>query len=300
MLAFSSVRDDVPAADVARDLERLSHEAQAADQPALAATAMKAHHALVQAAGAEDEAAVRGELSEALVDFVATSSDPVGLEPAPAESSPVEPIALDFGLSTTSAALAQDDEMREIFLEEAREVLTSAETARAELAAAPEDLAAMTTLRRAFHTLKGSSRMVGLKNFGEAAWACEQLYNTHLADQSPAPAGLVDFTTWALGYLGAWVDDVSAGRRGAHDAGAVIDAANRVGAPEASHPSWNLWAKRRSARTSARCPSPNRFPKSSRPPRPTSAMPIPRRCPRSTSNRWRLKRPPSPSRSPSS
>ena len=33
MLAFTSVRDDVPLEDVTRDLERLSHEAQAADQP---------------------------------------------------------------------------------------------------------------------------------------------------------------------------------------------------------------------------------------------------------------------------
>ena len=33
MLAFSSVRDDVPVEEVTRDLERLSHEAQAADQP---------------------------------------------------------------------------------------------------------------------------------------------------------------------------------------------------------------------------------------------------------------------------
>jgi hypothetical protein len=36
MLAFTSVREDVPVEDVTRDLERLSHEAQAADQPALA------------------------------------------------------------------------------------------------------------------------------------------------------------------------------------------------------------------------------------------------------------------------
>ena len=33
MLAFSSVREDVPLQEVTRDLERLSHEAQAADQP---------------------------------------------------------------------------------------------------------------------------------------------------------------------------------------------------------------------------------------------------------------------------
>ena len=37
--------------------------------------------------------------------------------------------------------------------------------------------------------------MVGLKEFGEAAWACEQLYNTQLADQPRRPSPtLLDFT----------------------------------------------------------------------------------------------------------
>ena len=42
MLAFSSVREDVPIQEVTLELERLSHEAQAADQPTLAAAVLKA------------------------------------------------------------------------------------------------------------------------------------------------------------------------------------------------------------------------------------------------------------------
>ncbi|MES2227634.1 MAG: Hpt domain-containing protein [Pseudomonadota bacterium] len=229
MLAFTSVRDDVPLADVARDLERLSHEAQAADQPALAATVQKAQQALEQAGGAADQALVRGELSEALVDFVATASDPVGLAPEQPRAQVSTPMTLDFAPSTGSAQLAQDDEMRAIFLEEAREVLATATQASADLAKAADDLGLLTTLRRAFHTLKGSSRMVGLKDFGEAAWACEQLYNTHLADQSAAPQALLDFTGWSLGYLTDWVEDIAQQRDGGHAAVAVIDAAKRVG-----------------------------------------------------------------------
>ena len=239
MLAFSSVRDDVPVAEVARDLERLAQEAQAADQPALAAAVHKAQEALYQADSPAGEAQVRGELSEALVDFVSTASDPVGLDPIVERAAPGRatayrisaPMTLDFAPSTASAQLAQDDEMREIFLEEAREVLATAAAARTDLENAPDDLAAMTTLRRAFHTLKGSSRMVGLKEFGEAGWACEQLYNTHLADQHAAPASLLSFTAWCLDYLAGWVDDISAKRSGVHDAATVIAAAKRVGEP---------------------------------------------------------------------
>jgi chemosensory pili system protein ChpA (sensor histidine kinase/response regulator) len=227
LLAFSSVRQDVPLAEVARDLERLSHEANAADQPALAATVLKAQEAFERADDPAGLAAARDELSEALVDFVATASDPVGLAPeVEAQRGRVsEPMRLDFGLSTGSAQLAQDNEMREVFLEEANEVLASAREASAGLAAAPDDLGLSTTLRRAFHTLKGSSRMVGLKEFGEAAWACEQAYNSHLADQSAASPPLLAFTDWSLDYLAGWIDDITQGRRGLHHSAAVIDAA---------------------------------------------------------------------------
>ena len=239
LLAFSSVREDVPVADVSRDLERLSHEAQAADQPALAATVLKAQEALEQAGDSHAEAAaVRGELSEALVDFVSTASDPVGIDAdVPSQRGKLSaPMKLDFAPSTGSAQLAQDDEMREIFLEEAREVLGNAKEAIAALAGAPDDLNLLTTLRRAFHTLKGSSRMVGLKDFGEGAWACEQLYNTHLVEQGAAPQSLLDFTDWSLGYLSGWVDDITAQRHGLHDAATMIEAARLSAGVSAAPP----------------------------------------------------------------
>ncbi len=236
MLAFTSVREDVSVADVSRDLERLSHEAQAADEPALSAAVLKAQQALGQAEDSGRQATVRGELSEALVDFVSTRSTPVGLDPqTPTAAGRLSrPMTLDFAPSTTAGKLAHDDEMREIFLEEAREVLATAKSARADLARTPDDLSLLTTLRRAFHTLKGSSRMVGLKDFGEAAWACEQIYNTQLADQTVAAEALLGFTEWSLGYLAGWVEDIAARRRGSHDPATVIKAAKRVSAGQLS------------------------------------------------------------------
>ncbi|MEP7139213.1 MAG: hybrid sensor histidine kinase/response regulator, partial [Caldimonas sp.] len=117
MLAFTSVREDVPVEEVTRELERLSHEAQAADQPALAATVLKAQEAIGRAEDAEAVTTARGELSEALVDFVATSTEPVGFTPV-STPAPLEPIK-----SITLVGVDEhDDEMREVFLEEAREV----------------------------------------------------------------------------------------------------------------------------------------------------------------------------------
>jgi chemosensory pili system protein ChpA (sensor histidine kinase/response regulator) len=223
MLAFSSVREDVSLHDVTRDLERLSNEAKAADQPALAATVLKAQQALERAIGPDDLATARGELSEALVDFVATAVAPAAMAPEPMLPAParLEPAAdvNDF---------TDDDEMREIFLEEAREVVAEAQAAYQELARSPDELSLLTTLRRAFHTLKGSSRMVGLKDFGDAAWICEQLYNTHLAEQRAAGPALIEFTGWSLGYLGAWSEEIAARTPVGHDVATVKAQADRL------------------------------------------------------------------------
>ena len=68
-----------------------------------------------------------------------------------------------------------------------------------------------TTLRRAFHTLKGSSRMVGLNDFGEAAWSMEQLLNAWLAEQKPMQPSLLDLSSDALRAFGRWADDIATG-----------------------------------------------------------------------------------------
>jgi chemosensory pili system protein ChpA (sensor histidine kinase/response regulator) len=216
MLAFTSMRDDVPLQDVTRDLDRLSQEAQAADQPMLAAAVLKAREALGRAADEDEVATARGELSEALVDFVATASEPAAIEPQAAVA-PRE-------MPTPSVAISdfqEDDEMRQVFLEEAREVVGDAQAASRQLAGSPDDLGLATTLRRAYHTLKGSSRMVGLKDFGEAAWSCEQLYNSHLADQRAAEPALVEFTVWSLDYLGRWIEEIAERVPSTHDAATV-------------------------------------------------------------------------------
>ena len=54
--------------------------------------------------------------------------------------------------------------------------------------------------------------MVGLKEFGDAAWACEQIYNTQLAANHAAEPALIDFTNWVLGELAAWVEDIASRR----------------------------------------------------------------------------------------
>ncbi|HSI55738.1 MAG TPA: Hpt domain-containing protein [Ramlibacter sp.] len=109
----------------------------------------------------------------------------------------------------------EEDDLRDIFLEEAREVVQNGLSALEALTVNPADVSEMTTLRRAFHTLKGSSRMVGLTEFGEAAWSMEQVLNTWLADQKPASDGLRVLATEAMRGFGRWTEDIARDTDGA-------------------------------------------------------------------------------------
>ena len=97
---------------------------------------------------------------------------PGSLMPPPADEEPV------------------DDELREVFLEETDEVLEVLHEYLPRWSANPQDRDALTELRRAFHTLKGSGRMVRALILGELAWSVENLLNRVL-EQSVEPGSVV-------------------------------------------------------------------------------------------------------------
>ncbi|MGL5997775.1 MAG: Hpt domain-containing protein [Pseudomonas proteolytica] len=70
-----------------------------------------------------------------------------------------------------------DDELREVFLEETAEVLEVLQRLVPQGAVSLEDKSALSDMRRAFHTLKGSGRMVRALVLAELAWAVENLLN---------------------------------------------------------------------------------------------------------------------------
>jgi len=149
--------------------------------------------------------------------------------PAPVDSLAAAPAAPGPVWSPPATTGLEDDvEMRDIFIEEAREVIAEAQAALERLADAPEDSGDLTGLRRAFHTLKGSSRMVGLRDFGEAGWACEQLYNDRLATAPRMDNPLRMVTAEALAYLADWTEVIADGRVGLHQAADLARAADAL------------------------------------------------------------------------
>ena len=114
----------------------------------------------------------------------------------------------------------EEDDLRDIFLEEAREVTGNGLDAVSMLGADPNDINQLTILRRVFHTLKGSSRMVGLNEFGEAAWSMEQLFNGWMADQKPASIDLLSLSGTSLTGFSRWIEDIATNSDGIWDASA--------------------------------------------------------------------------------
>ncbi len=70
-----------------------------------------------------------------------------------------------------------DDEIIEIFIEEVGEVLETLATYLPQWKVDTDNQSALAEVRRAFHTLKGSGRLVGAKELGETAWAIENMLN---------------------------------------------------------------------------------------------------------------------------
>ena len=99
-------------------------------------------------------------------------------------------------------------ELRDVYIEEAQDVLATIEFNLALLLTAPDNIDALTVIRRGFHTLKGSGRMVGLTTLGELAWEIEQTMNQWLREIKPATIGLIELITQAKRLFSAAVQEL--------------------------------------------------------------------------------------------
>jgi len=165
---------------------------------------------------------------DAQFDATATNIQALLANAAPEPAAPPAPSADTTRLAESSEEEI-DAELLEIFLQEAHEVLATIgdniEPARGN----PSDREVLTTIRRGFHTLKGSSRMVGLKEFGEAAWGIEQVMNRVLqADDAVATPSLLALVGDARAQFAAWVHQLESGGPTHRDASELMAQAGRI------------------------------------------------------------------------
>jgi chemosensory pili system protein ChpA (sensor histidine kinase/response regulator) len=123
---------------------------------------------------------------------------------------------------------AIEAELLEIFISEAQEVLALVAENIPAAESAPGSQEILTQLRRSFHTLKGSGRMVGLDEFAIAAAAIEKCMNLWLAEARSATPALLGMLQHACVELAAWVDELAASGRSARTGAALAGAAERV------------------------------------------------------------------------
>ena len=156
-----------------------------------------------------------GEQTKAMLSALeAGGADPERLELAMVSfNSPLQETASP---SNETVHLAQansdevDAELLGIFLEEAHEVLASIDGNLNFLKEQPQNVEYLTTIRRSFHTLKGSGRMVGLKDVGETAWSIEQTLNLWLRQEVEVGAPLFNLLGDAYTLFSSWVTQLEA------------------------------------------------------------------------------------------
>ena len=196
--------------ELQKSLSALQKDASLAADAALEGQAQAALRVLEATA---DETPLAPKVAQALEEAVQAPPTPA---PSPEAA----------GLIDASAERV-DAELLGVYLQEVEELLAGIRE-QLELARShPADKAPQTAIRRAFHTLKGSGRMVGLARLGEAAWAVEQTINLWLQEGRAATPDLLSLVGAAHDYF---MDNVARLKEGggASDESALIELAAQV------------------------------------------------------------------------
>lgn len=107
---------------------------------------------------------------------------------------------------------SQDEDIREIFVEEATEVLETLAEKFPIWSANVNDIETLKEVRRAFHTLKGSGRMVGGFVSGELAWSVENMLNRVLDNTIAADALVLQLIQQVLDIYPQMIADYAQGK----------------------------------------------------------------------------------------
>ncbi len=112
--------------------------------------------------------------------------------------------------STEEAPTKTDPELLNVFLEEADEVLAeiSVTIQICRNNTNQSNLLSSLSFIRSFHTLKGSSRMVNLHDFGEAAWKMEQTLDHWSNEKKPITPELIQLVSYAHETFHTWCNNL--------------------------------------------------------------------------------------------
>jgi len=119
-----------------------------------------------------------------------------------------------------------DPELLELFIEEAKEVIATIKRELPVWAESPDDMETLITVRRSFHTLKGSGRMVGAERIGEYCWNIENLLNRLINRTLGRTPPMVEFILEAAAVVPELVEQLEVGTEPDTDISLLMARAN--------------------------------------------------------------------------
>lgn len=133
---------------------------------------------------------------------------------------------------------ASDDELVEVFVEEVGELLRSIDHHMSSWESNPGDRKILSEVRRSFHTLKGSGRMVKALDLSELAWRVERMLNQAIAGTVAGSGAMVKLVASVRGQIPRMVDAFKNQRpvSGTRDIENLIRAADALAAGKAPLP----------------------------------------------------------------
>jgi len=106
-----------------------------------------------------------------------------------------------------------DPQFVELFIEEAKEEIASIQKSFPQWDQNPMDLESLSLMRRSFHTLKGSGRMVGARSIAEFGWAIENLLNRIIDKTLSRTPGMMALLRNSVSALPQLVEQLETGRQ---------------------------------------------------------------------------------------
>ena len=166
----------------------------------------------------------------------APQTPPSAKPAAPAAPSVTKPVVGDI-----------DPELLELFIEEAKDEITKLNRLFPLWDENPQDQDSLVNVRRSFHTLKGSGRMVGAQLIGEFAWSIENLLNRVINKTLDRTPDMMSMLREAVAAVPELVEQLETGRPLRIDIARIISTANEIAGVRPSAPEQTTSGVTRSA-----------------------------------------------------
>src|SRR5918993_4483391 len=150
---------------------------------------------------------------------------PAPARPAAKAAPPAKPVEREI-----------DPEFLELFIEEAKDEITKLKRLFPLWDENPQDQDSLVNVRRSFHTLKGSGRMVGAQHIGEFAWAVENLLNRVINKTLERSPEMMTLLRQAVATVPELVEQLETARNPQADVAGIIEGLNEIAGVRPSAP----------------------------------------------------------------